>query len=237
MIISQLFKRWSPLEKLQQQRDSYVQQALPNSLSSWLSTPLPQSDSLLSQLEYLVLDFETTGFDPEKDDILSVGFVTISQQRIDLSTATELLIKDSQQKVKPETAIINHLTTEKLAHGVELDCAMAALFNAMKGKIMVAHGAMIEQRFLNHYLATRYQLPPLPIIWLDTLTIEKSLSIHRQQLKANDYRLAQIRQRHGLPAYPAHGAVIDAIATAELLLVLQVACFGKKTGTLANWLK
>ncbi|BAX51569.1 hypothetical protein PDPUS_1_00194 [Photobacterium damselae subsp. piscicida] len=28
MSISQLFKRWSPLEKLQQQRDSYVQQAL-----------------------------------------------------------------------------------------------------------------------------------------------------------------------------------------------------------------
>jgi DNA polymerase-3 subunit epsilon len=33
-----------------------------------------------------------------------------------------------------------------------------------------------------------------------------------------DLRLSSVRGRYGLPAYNAHGALIDSIATAELLL-------------------
>ena len=44
--------------------------------------------------------------------------------------------------------------------------------------------------------------------------------MHKGNQKSADFRLASIRKRHGLPEYPAHGALIDAVATGELYLAL-----------------
>ena len=52
-----------------------------------------------------------------------------------------------------------------------------------------------------------------------------------------DLQLTEIRKQKGLPAYLAHNAVADAIATAELFLVLISDIFLDKTVTLEKLLK
>jgi len=84
---------------------------------------------------------------------------------------------------------------------------------------------MIEKSFLNQYIEKQYQLPPLPLLWVDTLKIEKSLNIHKSSQGTADFRLASIRTRHGLPEYSSHGALVDALATGELYLALIKKCY------------
>ncbi len=81
----------------------------------------------------------------------------------------------------------------------------------MPGKILVAHGAAIERDFLRRALAVD-RSADLPVVWLDTLMLERSLATNRGK-EGKDYRLCQIRQEKGLPGYLAHNALADSVAT------------------------
>lgn len=215
-----LLDYFHPLNKLKRKRERYLNEhKVPDNIRALLSAPLPTISDDLYQLDYVSLDFETTGFYPENDHLLSVGYLTISKQQIQLNEAVEQLVKSSEA-IKAETAVINHIVPEMLANGLPLIDVMDQLFAAATGKVLIAHGCIIEKRFIDHYVAEQFKLPPLPLLWVDTLTIEKSFTIHRGNSDSTDFRLASIRTRHGLPEYPAHGALIDALATAELYLAL-----------------
>ncbi|MDO4687380.1 MAG: 3'-5' exonuclease [Plesiomonas shigelloides] len=85
--------------------------------------------------------------------------------------------------------------------------------------ILVAHGAAIERQFLQQWVSACFGLKAeLPLLWLDTLALERSLAGNRHSAR-RDYRLSEIRRSYGLPAYLAHNALADAVATGELLLV------------------
>lgn len=215
-----LFNYYHPLNKLKRKRERYISKYdLPDDIKALLTAPLPGLDDDLFRLDYVALDFETTGFHPELDQILSVGYLPMSNQQILVADAIETFIKSSE-KIKPETAIINHIVPEMLEKGSPLDEVMSSLFSAITGKVLIAHGCVIEKRFLDDYIAKHFQLPPLPLLWVDTLSIEKSLVMHKGNQKSGDFRLASTRARHGLPEYSAHGALIDALATGELFLAL-----------------
>ena len=60
---------------------------------------------------------------------------------------------------------------------------------------------------------------PLLLPVADTMAIEhRQLKRRDTAIRAGDLRLQACRARHNLPAYPAHNALSDALATAELLL-------------------
>ena len=55
--------------------------------------------------------------------------------------------------------------------------------------------------------------------WLCTLRLEQQRLARREQpLQRGELTLATCRRRYQLPDYPAHNALWDALATAELLL-------------------
>ncbi|WP_022941339.1 3'-5' exonuclease [Psychromonas hadalis] len=215
-----LFNYFHPLNKLKRAREYYLKKiVVPDNIRALLSAPLPDIDADLYQLDYIALDFETTGFEPENDYLLSVGYLPMEAQKLLLDRAVETFVKSSE-KIKAETAVINHITPEMLEKGAPLHDVMEVLITALTGKVIIAHGCMIEKRFLDYYLQKHFKLPPLPLLWVDTLCIEKSLSIHHGNHKSADFRLSSVRARHGLPEYPAHGALVDALATGELYLAL-----------------
>lgn len=198
-----------------------------------LQVPLPVINADVGEQHYIVVDFETTGLDPIQDNILSIGWVEMKGKYIELDSATEVFIKDVQH-VKKETAVINHIVPEMLQDGITLNEAILRFLTCAKGKIIIAHGCIVEQRFLDHYAQAQLGLPALPLLWLDTLKLEKYCVSHFQQRQEScDLRLSSIRQRYHLPEYNAHNALTDAIATAELFLAVynrlalhDKSCFG-----------
>lgn len=209
---------FSASAKFERARARYLarHRSLPAVISTLLTSPLPAAECPLMQLPVLSIDFETTGLDPRQDHILSIGTIEIKAAGIELSSAQHNYV-NGPHVVKAETAVINQLMPALLASGQPLDELMENLFITMAGHILLAHGSMVEQRFIDAYLQNRFNLPPLPLPWLDTLVIAQRRVRHQREL-ATDFRLSSLRQQSGLPDYPAHDALIDAIATAELLL-------------------
>ena len=223
-----------PLRKLQRERAVLADlPQLPSYIQKNLGMEYPHLNDEAKELEYICLDLETTGLDPEKDRILSIGWVVIKGLHIDISSGKQLMIKDNCD-VCAQTAVINHITPEMLEQGYSLSEAFKEFFVQSQGRVIVAHACFVEKHFIDHYLKRCLDLPELPFLWLDTLGIEKHFCQNIDNDSEADLRLSSVRERYGLPEYNAHGALIDSIATAELLLaqIKRVykdgkSCFGR----------
>ncbi|MDN3612957.1 exonuclease domain-containing protein [Vibrio gallaecicus] len=216
-----LFNYFHPLERIKRKRKQYLNTVkLPEVLFNVLEQPLPQMFDLAKDAEYIILDLETTGLSSEDDLILSMGWVEISKGRIDLASAKHLYLNNDSQ-INPETAVINHITPQMLQEGLSIHDAMQAFFESAKGKIIVAHACVVEENFINQYLLRCYGLRSLPLLWLDTLCIEKKMEQAISNHEEVDLTLAATRERYRLPEYNNHNALADAVSTAELFLAQQ----------------
>ncbi|MCV2402458.1 3'-5' exonuclease [Marinomonas sp. C2222] len=227
-----LLNRFHQINQLEKRRAALLaKDNLPGIIAKLLKQPYPTPDSKLKDLEFLVFDLETTGLDPKEDRILSIGYLEIKDMRVDISTSVHTYIQ-AEKYVKAEAAVINHIVPEMLSSGQPFDEAMEALFLAMQGKVLIAHGTVVEKNFIDAYVKRRYDLEPLPLLWLDTLLLEKSLLRNKSDSGSGDYQLASVRERHNLPPYHAHNALSDSIATGELFLVLTKIIHGKSPASL-----
>ncbi len=147
---------------------------MPEHIKALVQTPYLDATQFAQDASYIVLDMETTGLDSEEDLILSIGWVDIVHGKVDLATSQHMYI-NSDSQIKPETAVINHITPQMLSEGVSIHDAMRAFFCAAKGKILVAHACVVETQFINQYLQRVFKLSEPPLVWLDTMCIEKHL--------------------------------------------------------------
>ncbi|MGB6136940.1 MAG: 3'-5' exonuclease, partial [Shewanella sp.] len=196
-----------------------LNESIPEFIHDNLLQTLPTLNDTAEAFDYLVLDFETTGLDVDNDLILSIGWVEIINSKIDLASCKHHYI-NSKSQIKPVTAVINHITPQMLNEGESIHDAIKALFHASKGKILVAHGCLVEARFLQKYMLRNFELSSLPLLWIDTLSIEKhmAMSVNNPDI---DLTLATTRERYNLPEYNNHNALADAVSTAELFLAQQ----------------
>lgn len=200
-------------------RRQAAHQAPPGALRDCMETPLPNARQPVGTARFLAVDLETTGLDPERDRILSLGWVALEGPRIDLATADQRLVR-AEGLVPEASAVIHRITDQQAAGGVALDEALEALFQALAGRIMVAHHAALEIGFLEQACQRLYGVrPPLAIV--DTLRLaETALRRAGQPIPAHGLRLHTLRARYNLPAYRAHDALFDAIAAGELFAAL-----------------
>ncbi len=219
--MKQFIHFFHPCARLNRKRDSYVRKyTIPNYIKALIRLPRLNAALDAQDANFIVLDLETTGLDSEEESILSIGWVEIVNGCVDLTTCQHMYI-NGQSEIKPETAVINHITPQMLVEGVSIHEAMSAFFKAAEGKFLVAHGCVIETSFINQYLRRVFKLPEPPLVWIDTLCIEKRLQKAVNSRDESDVTLSGTRTRYGLPEYNCHNALVDAVATAELFLAQQ----------------
>ncbi|MFV0576745.1 MAG: 3'-5' exonuclease [Vibrio sp.] len=232
MVLS-LFSNKHPLSKLETERLQIIKQndAQPEAIAHLLQSPMPNPKAHILDFPITVLDFETSGLDPLSDQIVSIGWIQIVQGVIKLNSAQHYIVQSSAQSsntqnLQEQTYALHHILPQDQEQGVPLEWAMNQLFESMPNPIVLAHGSTIEKRFMQQYCEAQ-KLPNLPLIWLDTLKIEQNTSSKNNYKK--DFRLFALRQFYQLPEYPAHHALTDAIATAELFLAQKHRLFNQDT--------
>mgnify|MGYP002779903915 CR=1 FL=1 len=185
-------------------------------LRDYLEAPLPDLERDYRELKLLAVDLETTGLEPRRDHILSLGFVPLDGERIRLSGARRLLVRPPVGVA--ESAAVHGLTDDGLARGLELREALPQLLSALRGRALLAHHAPLEERFLAAACRRLYGAP-LVCLSVDTLRLERRLvGQDGSAPREDDLRLYAARARRGLPRYRAHDALADALACAELYL-------------------
>jgi DNA polymerase-3 subunit epsilon len=182
-----------------------------------------------AELEFLVVDVETTGLDPRRDHVLEVGWVPVARGEVVLDGVRGTAVRLPAGVDVGESAVLHGLTDDDLAAAPELADVERELRAALQGRVLVAHHARIELGFLGRALRDG-PAGAAALFVVDTMTLQRRLIVGGDgEPPPGSLRLDAARRRFGLPRYAAHRAATDAVATAELLLA-QVAELGNRLG-------
>lgn len=182
-------------------------------------------DTPLAEVPMVAIDVETTGLDPARDEIVSIGLLPMTLERI-ASSASRYWVVRPRIELNAESVVIHAITHAQIEAAPDFGAVIDDLLAALAGRVVVVHCRDIERSFLDRALAARIgEGIEFPVI--DTMDLEAR--IHRvarpgffarlfgKRPAPVSIRLADSRTRYRLPRYRAHHALTDALATAELL--------------------
>ena len=204
----------------EQRRQRALRTAAPGPLRDYLAVIPPGPETPLDDLALLAVDIETTGLDPRRDRVLSIGWLPVDGGRVRLGGAGRVVVRDAGGAAGVgQSATVHGLTDDRLAGGVPLEDAVARLLEALTGRVLLAHFARIETEFLSA-ACERSWGARMPCVVVDTFELERRVVAGGwgAEAAAGTLRLWTARERRGLPVYPAHEALTDALACAELYL-------------------
>ncbi|KGE04919.1 DNA polymerase III epsilon subunit [Pseudohaliea rubra DSM 19751] len=167
-------------------------------------------------MEFLVCDGEMSSLEAADGELLSLGWLPVRKGAAVLDGAEHRVLRPSGGV--GQSAVVHQLRDVDLVGGEAPATVLEAFLAAARGRVLVFHNARLDLAYLDRLCQGCFGVPLLlPVV--DTLRLEQRLLARRDRApKAGDLTLGGCRARYGLPAYAAHNALADALATAELLL-------------------
>ena len=179
------------------------------------------------EVTYWALDLETGGLDARRDAIVAVGMVPIEHGVIRLSETFESLVRPNVSDViEPDSVAVHALVPAEVRGAPALPEVLAEVDRRVAGQVLLVHNEAIDVAFLRRAYAQSGMKWPRPAV-VDTVKLLFKLAKRRRFLEPDaqqrepQINLSLARQELGLPAYGAHNALVDALAAAELFLVLR----------------
>ncbi len=185
---------------------------------SLIDRRVPAPSDAISSIEFVSLDIETTSLDASSADMLSVGWVVMRNGRVDLRTAETWIVRPSGEV--GDSASVHGLTDTMVGAGLDWGIVIDKIVEALAGRVLLVHHAGLDKALLDRMCRQRYGAPLLvPVV--DTLALEHRRQSQRHHIEEGaSLKLSALRGAYGLPRYAAHDCLVDAIATAELLLAM-----------------
>jgi DNA polymerase-3 subunit epsilon len=179
------------------------------------------------EVVYWALDLETGGLDPRRDPIVAVGMVPIRAGTVRLGERWQSLVHaEGRNGMSADSVRTHQLVPGEVRDAPPLPEVLREIDRRLQGDVLLVHQAAIDVRFLRRAHADAGLRWPAPRV-VDTVDLllraarkERFIDPAAQE-REPDLNLWAARARHDLPAYAAHDALTDAIATAELFLVLR----------------
>jgi len=176
------------------------------------------------QLEYCVIDVETTGLDLRRDAIVSYGAVIVRDGRI-LGNSSRYSLVRPDCEISGSSMVVHALREADLAEAPSMSECVDDLVDLLSGRILVAHAAWIEQAFLGRALRRCGRRLAGPVV--DTAALARAV-YPTAFSRDREPSLEGLSMRLGLPVHAPHHALGDALTTAQLLLVLPTRLRGGK---------
>ena len=185
----------------------------------------------LDQLEFAVIDLETTGWSPEAAAITEIGAVRVRGGRRQGEFAS---LVNPGMPVPPSIEDLTGISDWMLAAAPKLTSVLPGLLRFAEGCILVAHNAPFDLGFL---LAA---CGDCGLTWpgftvLDTVTLARQVM---DPDEVPDCKLGTLAGFFGARTAPCHRALADARATADVLgwLIRRLTHRGVRTlGELSAW--
>jgi DNA polymerase-3 subunit epsilon len=171
----------------------------------------PARAAILSELEFTVVDVETTGWAPDEASITEIGAVRVRAGR---------LVAEFSSLVNPGVPVpapITELTgidDQMLASAPPVAGVLPGLLAFARGSVLAAHNAPFDLRFLTA-ACTGMGLDWPSFEVLDTVRLARHLMATPEEVP--DRKLATLARFFATPVRPSHRALDDARSTAAVL--------------------
>lgn len=163
--------------------------------------------------EFVALDFEATGMNPGRDEVIQVGLVPLRGERIRLGGAWASWVRPTRP-FQGDSVAIHGLSAERLQDAPGVPEVRPALQERLGQRVLIAHYAELERGFLK-----RWGIKPPPMV--DTLMLALALDGQTTQTARRDaYTLSTLARRFGVGVYGEHDALADALITAQVFVVI-----------------
>jgi len=188
------------------------------SLKTYVESCATMQIENLIDTRLISVDLELTGLDARQNQIIAIGWTQVDDGRIRFGSNRHIMINADQSV--GHSAAIHELMDSDVAKGVSLATGLQKLFEAATGRVWLFHHAGLDVAFLQQACIGLNGFAP-PFAVMDTLHMELALRKRRDQpVKHGELQLSTLRSSYNLPRYTAHNALIDACATAELMLAI-----------------
>jgi DNA polymerase-3 subunit epsilon len=175
---------------------------------------------------YWALDLETNGLDPKRDHVLAIGMVPVRRGAITLADAFQTLVcPPAGVSIPVETMRAHHIVPSEVETAPALAQVLPTILERLVGAALLVHHAPLDVGLLKAGCRRAgLRWPRVPVV--DTVDLlwtraHRRRFAHPSPERDPELNLADARRACGLPHYPAHDALTDAVATAELFLVLR----------------
>ena len=169
--------------------------------------------------EYVCLDCETTGLNPKKDEILSIGAVIIKKNKILMRKTLNIFVKPSNS-VTEESIKIHHIRPIDLENAIDPKDAILELLEFIGSRPIVGYYIKFDIAIISKY--TKQYIG----IALPNLQVEVSSMYYKSKKRSSDYEFVDLKfdtimKELDVPELGKHDALNDAIMTAMIFLKLR----------------
>ena len=183
-------------------------------------------------VEYWVLDLEPGGLDASRDSIMSLGMLPIRDGVILFGESYYTTIA-AEGAVKTDSLLVHHILPSDLIGAPCLDEVLEEVDRRLQDAVLIVHHAPLDLRFLR----TAYRKcgrGRLRVRVIDTVKL--LIQLNRRLSVGNvPLRLGEARAHLGFPPHEEHHALSDAVATAELFLLLAHRLGARTLRHLLGW--
>lgn len=185
---------------------------------------LLRQEQSLAETTFTVIDTELTGLSPRHDEIVALGAVRVQGLSIMAEQTFSSLVRPKKEVPKKST-LIHRITPAAVAEAPALEEVLPSFLQFLHGTFVVGHHIGLDMQFLRRACLKAYGMDPqnpcldtlrLAMIWRE----ERLASPYERYDLRVSYHLADLAEELGLPTFPAHDALADALQTAYLFVYL-----------------
>ena len=174
----------------------------------------------VEEVRFVALDTETTGPDPQRDRVITIGAVAIRDGEIDLADSFEAMLKIAHNQA---AVTVHGVTRDEASDGMDERDALLHLLGYLRDGIIVGHHIGFDIEVLDHACQRHFQMN-LSNHRVDTM----DLTLHLQDSGAFEsgrapagFSLDVLCEFFGVEPRDRHTAGGDAFITALIFLRLQ----------------
>ncbi|AHM03022.1 DNA polymerase III epsilon subunit [Roseibacterium elongatum DSM 19469] len=163
----------------------------------------------LRDLSYVIFDTETTGLNPQVDEICQIAAVRVVNGRLVDGERFDMLVNPGR-KIPAASTAVHHITDAMVADAVDVSEAIERFHAFADGSVLVAHNAPFDMSFLRRRereIGKRFDQPILDTVLCSAILYGQSA----------EHTLDALSTRLGvsIPDEARHTAIGDAIGTGE----------------------
>jgi DNA polymerase-3 subunit epsilon len=192
----------------------HVPAHLADAVKAWQALPPPDRRRPLASARFLVVDTETTGLDPHSAHLLSIGACKVESGALQLAPSFEAAVRPAVPSAD-ENILVHGIGRQRQLDSSSAADALCAFLEFAGRPVFVGFHALFDATVLGRAVQAELGVA-FDAAWLDLAVLLPALY---PDLAESTWDLDRWLAHFGIPCFSRHGALADACATAELLLL------------------